>query len=99
MSRARVLEHHDELGLPWDEWADRRVHRLVKGRDFLRSSEAVVEAAQNAARRMANESFLSELAGLKHAYFASSETNFTGCKSSRLPYQPCTAGSQSSREG
>jgi hypothetical protein len=47
-----TLEAHDELGLPWDEWADGRVRRLVKGRDFLRSAEAVKEAAENAAHRL-----------------------------------------------
>jgi hypothetical protein len=46
------LEHHDELGLPWDRWADGRVHRLVKSRDFVQSAEVVEEAAGNAARRL-----------------------------------------------
>jgi hypothetical protein len=47
-----ILEHHDELGLPWDELADGRPYRLTKGRDFFRSPRAVEEAAQNAARRI-----------------------------------------------
>jgi hypothetical protein len=46
------LEHHDELGLPWDSWADGRVHRLVKGRDFLHGADVLQEAAENAARRL-----------------------------------------------
>lgn len=47
-----LLEEHDELGLPWDEWADGRVHRLIRGRDFVRSAEALAEAAENAGRRL-----------------------------------------------
>src|SRR5437016_4311996 len=47
-----ILEHHDELGLPWDELADGRPYRLTKGKDFFRSPRAVEEAAQNAARRI-----------------------------------------------
>lgn len=47
-----ALEDRDELGLPWDEWADGRVRRLAKGRDFLQSAEAVREAAGNAGRRL-----------------------------------------------
>ncbi len=47
-----ILEQHDELGLPWDEWADGRVRRLVKGRDFLQSADALKEAAENAAQRL-----------------------------------------------
>ncbi len=46
------LEPHDELGLPWDELADGRVHRLVKGREFVRGAELVEEAAANAAARL-----------------------------------------------
>src|SRR5215210_6238579 len=47
-----VLEHHDELGLPWDDWADGRVHRLVKGRDFLQNADLLEQAAENAAVRL-----------------------------------------------
>ena len=46
------LESHDELGLPWDDLADGRAHRLVKGRDFVRGAELVEEAAANAAVRL-----------------------------------------------
>jgi hypothetical protein len=46
------LEPHDELGLPWDDLADGRVHRLVKGREFVRGAELVEEAAANAAARL-----------------------------------------------
>jgi len=46
------LEPHDELGLPWDDLADGRAHRLVKGRDFVRGAELVEEAAANAAARL-----------------------------------------------
>ena len=46
------LEPHDELGLPWDELADGRVHRLAKGREFVRGAELVEEAAANAAQRL-----------------------------------------------
>ena len=46
------LEPHDELGLPWDDLADGRAHRLVKGRDFVRGAELVEEAAENAAGRL-----------------------------------------------
>jgi hypothetical protein len=47
-----LLEPHDELGLPWDDWVDGRVYRLVRGRDFVRSAEALAEAAENAGRRL-----------------------------------------------
>src|SRR5689334_2820116 len=47
-----VLEHHDELGLPWDELSDGRMYRLARGENFFRSPEAVAQAAQNAARRL-----------------------------------------------
>jgi hypothetical protein len=47
-----LLEPHDELGLPWDDWADGKVYRLVRGRDFVRSVEALTEAAENAGRRL-----------------------------------------------
>jgi hypothetical protein len=47
-----VLEHHDELGLPWDDLVDGRPYRLVRGTDFFRSPEAVEQAAKNAARRL-----------------------------------------------
>jgi hypothetical protein len=47
-----LLEEHDELGFPWDDWADGKVHRLVRGKDFARSSEALTEAAENAGRRL-----------------------------------------------
>ena len=46
------LESHDELALPWDDLADGRAHRLVKGRDFVRGAELVEEAAANAAARL-----------------------------------------------
>jgi hypothetical protein len=46
------LESHDELGIPWDDLADGRVHRLRKGRDFVRGAELVEEAAANAAARL-----------------------------------------------
>lgn len=46
------LEHTDELGLPWDRWADGRPHVLLRGKDFYRGSAAVQEAARNAARRL-----------------------------------------------
>ena len=38
--------------MPWDRWADGRVWRLAKGRDFLRSADSVAEAAANAAARL-----------------------------------------------
>ena len=47
-----ALDLQDELGLPWDEMADGRVHRLIKGRDFVRSADMVEEAAVNASRRL-----------------------------------------------
>src|SRR5215216_999672 len=46
------LDPHDELGLPWDHLADGRVHRLVRGRDFVRNPDVVEEAAANAANRL-----------------------------------------------
>lgn len=49
---ARLLEDGDELGLAWDDWADGRIWRLERGRDFLRSPQAVEEAARNAAARL-----------------------------------------------
>lgn len=48
----RHLQPGDELGLPWDDWADGELHRLLKGRDFTRSSVVMREAAENAALRM-----------------------------------------------
>jgi hypothetical protein len=47
-----TLEPHDELGLAWDDWADGRAHMLKRGVDFFRGPGAVLEAAQNAARRL-----------------------------------------------
>jgi hypothetical protein len=47
-----ILEHHDELGVPWDDLVDGRLHRLVRGVDFFRSPEAVEQAAKNAGRRL-----------------------------------------------
>jgi hypothetical protein len=49
---AKLLEPGDELGLPWDDWADGRIWRLTKGRHFLSTSSAAEEAAENAAARM-----------------------------------------------
>jgi hypothetical protein len=46
------LDPHDELGLPWDDLADGRVHRLIRGRDFVRSADVIEEASENAARRL-----------------------------------------------
>jgi hypothetical protein len=46
------LDLQDELGVPWDELADGRVHRLVRGHDFVRGGEVMEEAATNAARRL-----------------------------------------------
>lgn len=48
----RIIEDGDELGLPWDEWADGRVHRLRKGIHFTRGVAAVDEAAKHAAARL-----------------------------------------------
>ena len=47
-----LLEPHDELGLPWDDWADGQAHLLTRGVDFFRSSDVLVEAAKNAGRRL-----------------------------------------------
>jgi hypothetical protein len=47
-----ALDSQDELGLPWDELADGRVHRLIRGRDFVRGPDVVEQAAENAARRL-----------------------------------------------
>jgi hypothetical protein len=48
----KLLEPGDELGLPWDDYADGRVYRLAKGADFVCSSLAAREAAENAAERL-----------------------------------------------
>lgn len=47
-----AVEPGDELGLPWEKWADGRVHRLKKGKHFLRTSKEVQEAAANASERI-----------------------------------------------
>jgi hypothetical protein len=47
-----ALEHHDELGLPWDEWADGQAHVLIRGVHFYRTPDVVAEAAKNAGRRL-----------------------------------------------
>jgi hypothetical protein len=47
-----LLEHHDELGLPWDELADGQTHVLTRGVDFFRSPDALMEAATNAGHRL-----------------------------------------------
>jgi hypothetical protein len=49
---ARQLEHNDELGLPWDEWADGRPARIARGRDFYQPISVLQKAAQNAAQRL-----------------------------------------------
>jgi hypothetical protein len=47
------LDEGDELGLPWDRWADGLPHRLKRKRDFGDiDPELVREAAKNAAKRM-----------------------------------------------
>ncbi len=48
----KLLEPGDEIGLPWDDYADGRVYRLAKGTDFVCSSLAAREAAENAAERL-----------------------------------------------
>lgn len=47
-----ALEPDDELGLPWDDWADGRAYVLRRGRDFFRNADLVQDAARNAARRL-----------------------------------------------
>jgi len=47
-----ALDPHDELGIAWDDLADGRVHRLMQGRDFVRTGDVLDEAAENAARRL-----------------------------------------------
>jgi DNA-directed RNA polymerase subunit RPC12/RpoP len=51
--KVRNLAEDDDLGLPWEKWADGMPHRLKRKRDFPDIDPDIVrEAAKNAARRM-----------------------------------------------